>query len=84
MRIKKEDLDRMKELEKSILSLDPKKHGIKYTPDDEIELLIKESVLIDRFGKERFLSAMKELSMDKKSLSDQDKYIFLTKFLLEK
>ena len=81
MGIKKEDLDRMRSLEENILSLDLKKDGIKYAPDDEMELLIKESVLIDRFGKDRLLSAMKELSIDKKSLSDQDKYILLTKFL---
>jgi len=81
MGFKKEDIDRIKDIEREILSLEINKHGIKYTPDIEMEIEIKESVLIDKFGKDRVLDAMNKLGIDKKSLFDQDKYILLTKFL---
>lgn len=81
MRIKREDIDRVKKLEEELLSLDVTEHGLRYVPDTEIEIRIKENVLLDNFGPDAVKSAMQKLGIDRKSLSDQNKYILINNYL---
>lgn len=75
------DIGSLKEFEDKILSLDKEKDGISYSVDEEMEAQIKFSVLEEKFGLDKSIKALNDLSINKKSLSDQDTYVMLYKYL---
>ena len=79
-KIGKEDLERMKEFEETILNL--KEEGApKYTIDYEMEAQIKYDVLVDNFGVKNVSDAFETLEVSKDDLSDHPTYLDIYGYL---
>jgi len=77
--ITKDDLERFKEFEETILNL--KNSGVSYKKDDALEAQIKKEVLYEHFSEEKTDEIMKKLGLDFIDLCDQEIYIKIYRFL---
>jgi len=79
-KIGKEDLEKMKEFEETILNL--KEEGApKYAIDYEMEAQIKYDVLVDNFGVKNVSEAFETLEVSKDDLSDHPTYLDIYGYL---
>jgi hypothetical protein len=79
-KIEKEDLERFKDFEETILNLDGE-DSPKYEIDFEMESQIKYDVLIDHFGVGPVSSALETLEISKDDLSDHPTYLDIYGYL---
>jgi hypothetical protein len=79
-KIGKEDLQRLKEFEETILNLQDE-DAPKYAIDFEMEAQIKYDALIDHFGVESVSDAFQTLQVSKDDLSDHPTYLDIYGYL---
>lgn len=79
-KLEKEDLDRFKEFEHTILNLQ-EEGAPKYSVDYEMEVQIKYDVLIDHFGVNMVTEGFKSLAISKDDLGDQQTYLDIYGYL---
>ena len=79
-KIGKEDLQRLKDFEETILNLQSE-DAPKYAIDYEIEAQIKYDVLIDTFGVGAVSEALQTLETSKEDLSDHPTYLDIYGYL---
>ena len=79
-KIGKEDLERLKEFEETILNLQDE-DAPKYAIDYEMEAQIKYDVLIDNFGVGEVSEALTTLEIEKGDLTDHSTYLDIYGYL---
>ena len=79
-KIEKEDLQRLKDFEETILNLD-EESAPKYAIDFEMESQIKYDALIDHFGVKSVSEALETLDISKEDLSDHSTYLDIYGYL---
>lgn len=79
-KIEKEDLQRLKDFEETILNLEGEDTP-KYEIDFEMESQIKYDALIDHFGVESVSSALETLEISKDDLTDHPTYLDIYGYL---
>lgn len=79
-KIEKEDLQRLKDFEETILNLEGEDTP-KYEIDFEMESQIKYDALIDHFGVEAVSSALETLEISKDDLTDHPTYLDIYGYL---
>ncbi len=79
-KIEKEDLERLREFEESILNLRDE-NSPKYSIDFEMESQIKYDALIDHFGVEGVSNAFRVLEVSVEDLTDNPTYLDIYGYL---
>lgn len=83
IKIEKEDLQRLKDFEETILNLESE-DAPKYVIDYEMEAQIKYDVLIDTFGVKEVSEALEYMGASKDDLTDHPTYLDIYAYLEEK